>query len=170
MAAAYLIFRALRTKKQDVLLRAYEIYIRPILEFATTVYSPYKKKDILALEKVQHYVTRRIVARCSTEQPDQGMNYEQRNAFLNIKDLQTRRTDLDAKMMMSLIYNFRSISSRVPHYYNIRPSRLRGPGFTLFFSAPNSAMRKNSFFVRSSILFNKNSRSYANILSPIASD
>lgn len=169
MAAAHLIFRVLRTKNKNILLRAYEIYVRPMLEFASTVYSPYKKKDIQTIERVQNFVTRKIYARCVSK--DGALpTPEERNRLLNLTDLRTRREDLDTKMLLSLIFNFKSLSDKIPHHYNIKPSRLRGPGFTLFHSTPNSSARKNSFFIRSSIAFNKKSRAYPHLVPRIATD
>ena len=49
------LFRSFRTKDHRVLVLAYTVYIRPILEYASTVWSPH---DIL--ESVQAMFTRRL--------------------------------------------------------------------------------------------------------------
>ena len=46
--------------RDPFLLRAFKIYVRPILEFNTTVWSPVQKKDIEAVEKVQRRFTKRL--------------------------------------------------------------------------------------------------------------
>ena len=48
----YNLFRALTTRKREVLLFAYKCYIRPILEYGTVIFNSYKKKLISKLEKV----------------------------------------------------------------------------------------------------------------------
>ena len=47
-----LIRRSIETNNQDVFLQLYESLVRPILECAAPVWSPYLIKDIVALEKV----------------------------------------------------------------------------------------------------------------------
>ena len=42
---------------QNLLVTAYKIDVRPILEYATTVWSPHLAKDIILLENVQRYFT-----------------------------------------------------------------------------------------------------------------
>ncbi|VDO23305.1 unnamed protein product [Haemonchus placei] len=60
------LFKALRSKNQDVLLRAYKLYVRPILEYGSSVFNPYAKNDIRALESVQNSFTRKLMLRCSS--------------------------------------------------------------------------------------------------------
>ena len=54
----YLIQKAFHDRSIQLILKLYKMYIRPILEHAQSVWSPYYLKDIEALERVQRKVTR----------------------------------------------------------------------------------------------------------------
>ena len=41
-------------------MRAYLVYVRPILEYNSVVWSPYRKHDIEAIERVQRRFTKRL--------------------------------------------------------------------------------------------------------------
>ena len=61
---SFAIFKSMKTKKMKVLCLAYKMYVRSILESGSVVYNPYKKKDILLLERTQNMFTKRIFMRC----------------------------------------------------------------------------------------------------------
>jgi hypothetical protein len=63
----------------------YSTYVRPHTEFAVQAWSPYLKKDIAVLERVQHRASK-------IPQSMKGKNYEERCAAWNITSLETRRT------------------------------------------------------------------------------
>ena len=54
------ILRCFVTKDTAVLLRAYTVYVRPILEYNCVVWSPHLKQDIDCIEKVQRRFTKRL--------------------------------------------------------------------------------------------------------------
>jgi len=54
------IHRCFVSKDKWSLLRAYLVYVRPILEYNSVVWSPYLKQDILSIEKVQRRFTKRL--------------------------------------------------------------------------------------------------------------
>ena len=64
--------------------RLYTTYIRPHLEYAVSVWSPYLKKDINTLEKVQRRTTK--VVSCLKKYP-----YEERCKRMGLTTLETRR-------------------------------------------------------------------------------
>ncbi|MCP4649779.1 MAG: hypothetical protein GY853_06825, partial [PVC group bacterium] len=63
-----LLFRAFSTTKVQPYLQAYKAYMRPILEYGSPIWNPYLIGDILRLERVQRYFTRRLLAQ-SGQQP-----------------------------------------------------------------------------------------------------
>jgi len=42
------------------LLKAYCTFVRPVLEYASVVWSPYNKREISKIEDVQRYFTKRL--------------------------------------------------------------------------------------------------------------
>jgi len=55
---ANLILRTFESKDINLLIRAYLVYARPIVEYNTIVWSPYTVKDIEAIEPVQSRFTK----------------------------------------------------------------------------------------------------------------
>ena len=81
--------RVYRSRKPEVLLPLYKAVVRPILEYATPVWSPIDRKAIEKLERVQRHFTKMLV----------GMNtlsYGQRLEALGLKPtLESRRQYFD---------------------------------------------------------------------------
>ncbi|EYC32284.1 hypothetical protein Y032_0003g1495 [Ancylostoma ceylanicum] len=59
----YCLFKALRTKNVAIMIKAYKTYVRPIMEYGTTIFNPHKKSLINMIEKVQNNFTRKLMVR-----------------------------------------------------------------------------------------------------------
>ena len=81
-----LIKRTVGTANPATFSTLYISLVRPILEYATPVWSPYLVKDIMALEKVQ-----RRASRLALGQKRREMTYEDRCKTLNWPILEKRR-------------------------------------------------------------------------------
>ena len=78
------IFRSVKSRRSDVILKLYLALVRPHLDYAVQFWSPHYRKDIGLLESVQRRMTKRI----------QGMRdipYERRLRLLNLHSLERRR-------------------------------------------------------------------------------
>ncbi|KAF8354177.1 hypothetical protein PRIPAC_95800, partial [Pristionchus pacificus] len=147
--ACHIILRALRTKNKDVLMKAFSIYIRPILESASAVFNPYQCKDKKVLEKVQNYFTRRLFMRCYNHTWADMPSAQIRNDKLGLESLEKRREEIDIRVAKNLLRGKYSISYRNPHYFKIYYTR-NGMNF----NNPGSryGYRHNSFFPRAARL------------------
>ena len=56
-----MIMRAIEFKTPTVMVQLYKAMVRPILEYANSVWCPYKKKDIKSIERVQRHFTKNII-------------------------------------------------------------------------------------------------------------
>ena len=56
----YLIFKSFKTRDVNLLIFAYKVYVLPILDYCSPVWSPSKLTDIDNLENVQRYFTKRL--------------------------------------------------------------------------------------------------------------
>ncbi len=65
--------------------KQYSTYVRPHLEYAAPVWSPYRKKDIKLIEKVQRRATKLVPCL-------KNLSYQERLAKLNLTTLEERRT------------------------------------------------------------------------------
>jgi len=57
---ANLILRAFESRDVSLLLRAFLVYVRPLVEYNFVIWSPSTMKDISALESVQRRFTKRL--------------------------------------------------------------------------------------------------------------
>jgi len=78
------ILRCFQSRDPCVLLRAFKVYVRSILEFNTTVWSPIQKQDIEAIEKVQRQFTKILFGL-------RDYSYSERLQKLNLQSLELQR-------------------------------------------------------------------------------
>jgi len=85
---ANLILRCFMSKDISLLMTAFKVYVRPILEYCSVVRNPYLIKDIRAIEKVQKRFTKRIPGM-------KNATYCQSLTKLHMESLEVRRLRLD---------------------------------------------------------------------------
>jgi len=88
----YVVFRV------AILLRAFKVYVRPILEFNTTVWLPVQKKDIEAIEKVQRRFTKRLSGLSA-------YSYSERLQKLNLQSSELRRIHYDLTLTYQIVFS-----------------------------------------------------------------
>ena len=99
----YNIFKALKTKDPKVLIKAYKTYVRSVVENGTTVFNPYKRKDIEFLESVQNNFTRKLVMRTCSSNYSSIPNWRSRNEQLGLEPLYRRRIKNDLIMAFKIL-------------------------------------------------------------------
>jgi len=82
---------------QTLLVKAFVIYVRPLLEFNTVVWSPQLKGDIHAIEKVQRRFIKRLTG-CS------NLTYAERRTKLCLATLELRRIYSDMIMCYKMVF------------------------------------------------------------------
>ena len=97
----YQILKSFQSKNIWTLVKAFTTFIRPILEYATTIWNPYMKKDKISIERVQRFYTRKICNRCNI----QYSSYSDRLYKLNLKSLEHRRMEFDIIMVYKVVHN-----------------------------------------------------------------
>jgi hypothetical protein len=68
---AYLLRKCFRFSPANVLVNAFKVYVRPVLEYCSEIWNPFQKKDIRKLESVQRKFTKYLTG-CH------GLTYAQR--------------------------------------------------------------------------------------------
>ena len=99
---SYQILKSFKSKNIWTLIKLYTTYIRPKLEYNSSVWNPYLKKDILKLESVQRSFTRRACLRCGIP----FSSYSDRLDKLNIKSLQYRRLVSDLTLLFKIVNGY----------------------------------------------------------------
>ena len=100
MSRAYLILRCFTSNNPFVLMKAFSVYVRPIVEYCTQVWSPYLVKDIVIVEKVQKYFTRHVCRRGGIIYTD----YQSRLSYFRIHSLEKRRIFFDLVLVYKMLH------------------------------------------------------------------
>ena len=80
MTRARLIVKCFLSRYRELLFKAYCVYVRPLLEYCSAVWSPHLKYLVVKLESVQRFFTKRL----------QGMWNRLQRPFEIVKDPQSR--------------------------------------------------------------------------------
>ena len=92
-----MIFRNFETRNNIFLIGMFKTFVRPILEYASPVWSPYSIESIDSVERVQRKFTKRIP----------GMScypYRERLQRLNLETLEIRRLKYDLVMVYNILH------------------------------------------------------------------
>uniref|UniRef100_A0A3B3RVY9 Reverse transcriptase domain-containing protein n=1 Tax=Paramormyrops kingsleyae TaxID=1676925 RepID=A0A3B3RVY9_9TELE len=131
------ISRCVEFKSREVMLRLYNSLVRPHLEYCVQVWSPYLKKDIAALEKVQRRATRMIPGL-------RGMSYEERLFELNLFSLKQRRLRGDMIQVYKILTGLDAVQPN--SYFSISSNtRTRGHRWKLAGEHFKLDLRKHFF-------------------------
>jgi hypothetical protein len=140
-----LIYRGFTTRNIDILRKAFITYVRPIMDYASSVWNPCLWKHINALEKVQRKFSKRIPKL-------RHLPYDERLAVLNLDTLELRRLKAD------IILYFKIINNKTPwspdQYFNMfvpaRETRFTADIHRFHISAPECGVMvyENDFFQR----------------------
>ena len=91
--------RTITNKEIDTVIPIYKATVRPHLEYCVHAWAPYLKKDINALEKVQHRATKMITTLGQ-------LPYEQRLRECNLTTLGERRKRGDLRETHKIMHGF----------------------------------------------------------------
>ena len=141
--------RAFSCKTKDIMLQIFKVFVRPHLEYAVTAWSPWLKKDIDILEKIQHRATRRM--------SDIRGTYLERLEQLGLTTLESRRIRGDAIEVYKHVRGFLDTDKdalfktaitdqpKTRHQHSFMPLKI---------PRANLDLRKNFFSVRGARLWN----------------
>ena len=136
-ARAAMIRRCFLSKDPLTLVWAFKVYVRPILEYASPVWSPYLIKDIELLESVQRRFTKLIPGMYNK-------SYEDRLTILKLVSLELRRLHIDLVFTFSLLKNHYDID--YSRFFTVRGSqKTRGHPLKLVVNMAKTNSRKYFF-------------------------
>ena len=78
-----------------VLTKAFVIFVRPLLEYCSQIWSPRLQKDIYNIERVQRSFTKRLPGLKS-------LSYTERLLCLNLESLESRRVKADLVLLFKV--------------------------------------------------------------------
>ena len=126
--------------ERDMFLILYKSIVRPLLEYATCVWSPYLKKDIRKLESVQRRATKLVKDICH-------QSYEDRLRHLGLPTLEYRRDRNDMIQVYKAINGIDDIDWM--KLFSLAPSNsTRGHSLKLFKKQCRTTHRLHTFSSR----------------------
>jgi hypothetical protein len=144
-----IIKRTVGTSNMKVFMLLYKTLVRPILEYAVPMWSPYLVKDVKALESVQ-----RRASRMALNQKRGEMPYDSRCEILKLDTLQKRREYSSLIECYKTVYGLNGISfDEVFEFRHIRKTRCNHK-YTLYSKLSRVNCFQHSFFVRIINLWN----------------
>ena len=101
-----LIFKWFTSREPALLVRAFITYVRPLLEYASCVWSPFQLHFIDKIESVQRRFSKRLHGLSA-------YSYDARLAYLGIERLEVRRLKADLIMYYKILHNFIDVDSKM---------------------------------------------------------
>ena len=134
------IWRCFLCKDYDILIKAFITYVRPLLEYCSTVWSPSSATLVDKLESVQRGFTKRLPGL-------QSFTYDQRCARLGIDRLELRRLHADLILCYKILHGL--IALPWDRFFSITPHHsTRGHSYKLFLPESRIRCRQHFFAVR----------------------
>jgi len=143
---ANLIIRCFMSRDLSSLVRAFKVYVRPVVEYCSVVWNAHYMKDIVALERVQRRFTKRLPGM-------KAFTYHQRLVKLRLESLEFRRIRLDLVFAYKVIFNLVDVNRDEFFTVRINNSR-RGHRYKLYVPYGKTTARYNYFSYRVSRIWN----------------
>ena len=120
---------------------AFKVYILPLLEYCSPVWSPYKLDDIDRIERVQRSFTKKLYGL-------KTLTYSERLVACEMPSLELRRLRADLLLCFKIVNNL--IALNFTEFFELEQSNFntRGHKFKLKIPKINNAIRKNFFSIR----------------------
>lgn len=139
-ARASLIFKCFHSKDRGTLLKAFTTYVRPLLEYATPVWSPFTVTDITKIESVQRAFTKRLPGLCH-------LAYTKRLDVLCTESLELRRLRYDLIYVYKMLFGL--IDLNFDDFFVLKScGTTRGHNYKLFLRYSRLNIRKHFFSER----------------------
>jgi hypothetical protein len=118
-----LILKCFQSRDRNLLMKAFKVYVRSLLEYATPVWSPHFMYVIWKIEHVQRSFTKRLFGL-------KNLTYIDRSKQLEIDTLEHRRLIYDLCTCFKIIHGYNDTC--LDMHLERRPNNTRGHNFRLF--------------------------------------
>lgn len=141
------LWRSLKACPPRIHVHCYQTFVRPILEYASIVWDPHQKKDIMAVESTQKRVARRIMRDFSRETSATDLV-----RGLGLEQLCTRRRQDKVVSIHKILHN--RLDTKLPCRFN--PINTSTRGHNMKHTIPTSRINshQHSFFPSAMRLWN----------------
>ena len=141
---AHTVLRAFQTNNIDIIINLYKMYVRPTLEYNTSIWNPNYIKDINCIENVQRRFTKRLCQKNNIK----FNSYTERLQLLNLETLESRRLQRDVILMFKIYHNLIDVNFQEFFSASISSSNynLRGNSFRLHLPKHSGSTVRHNFF------------------------
>ena len=150
---SYTVLKSFRSVHPGIYISLYKTYIRPLLEYNTSIWTPQSKENIELAEKAQRSFTKKLCKKLNIRFRD----YEDRRKILKIESLEYRRLKIDLILVYKIINNL--IDINIPNFFTLSQINniysLRRHTLYLEKSNSNTPLRRNFFSNRIINTWNK---------------
>jgi len=133
------ILRSFTSGDIRLLLRAYIVYVRPLVEYNSIIWSPVTKQDIETVEKVQRRFTKRLHGLRNVSYCD-SLNQ------LKLHTLELRRLHLDFLFCYKVVFGL--VSVNFTDFFQFSVTSTRGHKYKLFKPRCTSSLRQKFYVDR----------------------
>ena len=113
--SSLVMYRCFNSKDKILLYNAFSTYVRPLLEYCTSLWSPYKLCEIRQIESVQKKFTKRL-------QGLEQLSYQERLHLLKAESLELRRLKSDLTMIYKILHKYVAIESS--EFFTIKSNQI----------------------------------------------
>ena len=133
-----LINKCFASRHAPTLIKAFKIYVRPILEYCAPVWSPHLVKDTELVESVQRRFTKWLPGL-------RNMSYSKRLTVTGLERLDARRLRVDLITTYKILFGLTCLQST--NFFRLSPTlnKTRGHDYKLLALSSNSDTRKYFF-------------------------
>ena len=147
---SYHILKSFHSKNIWTLLKAFKVFVIPILEYGSTLWNPYNKSDIYSVESVQRSFTKQVCLRCNIP----FKSYTDRLQKLGLRSLEYRRLESDVTMVYKIIHGFVDLPFENLFKFYESPYNTRRHKYSLKLPMHNCQVYKYSFATRVVLVWN----------------
>ena len=136
----FLLFKAFHSRDITLFVFAFKVYILPILEYCSPIWSPHKLCDIDKLENVQRYFTKRLTGLWDVA-------YKQRLLKCGLFSLELRRLHIDLILCYKILNNLTCL--KITDFFELETNpRTRGHNFKLRIPKCRTSLKQHFFSIR----------------------
>ena len=140
---SHIILRTFSPSNYKLLVNLFKTYIRPIMEYNTSTWSPYLRQDLMEAESVQRSFTRKICQRANIK----FSNYNDRLNKLQLESLQSRRIKNDLTLLYKIINHLIDINfTQYFQLHNLGGHNLRRNSLQITRKAPPKTLCRSNFY------------------------
>jgi len=156
---ASIILNCFKSKNKFVLFKAFVAFVRPILEYCSNLWNPFRKSEIILIESVQKRFTKRVNGMT-------GLQYAERLQLLEAETLEQRRLKSDMCMYYKIIHEL--VDLPIDEFFFIRNGVTRNNGAFIYKGSFRFNAERYYFKNRGINAWNALPCSVANAASPLS--